>query len=242
MSRMNIGSDCHIHPTAVVGDDVVVGGRVTVGPYAVLSGPIDIGDDCWIGAHCVLGTPPEIYGFPHFSSYDAVGEGFGIEIGPRTVIRELSTVHKGSERRTIVGPDSFIMNRVSIEHDCQLGAGTVAAPGTTFAGHVTVGPGSNMGMNSAVHQRRVIGEGAMVGMGGIVTKDIPPFATVVGNPAAMHGANVVGMTRKNYPQPDITAISEAYSSQRIPDLSLLSDSTAEAYRRWLPISAKPLLT
>lgn len=242
MSMTNIGSDCHIHPTAIIGDGVTIGNRVTVGPFAVLSGQIDIGDECWIGAHCVLGTPPEIYGFPHFSSYEAAGEGFGIEIGPRTVIRELTTVHKGSERRTIVGPDSFIMNRVSIEHDCQLGAGTIAAPGTTFAGHVTAGPGINMGMNSAVHQRRVIGEGAMVGMGGIVTKDVPPFATVVGNPAALHGANSVGMSRKNYPETDITAVSTAYSNHAIPDLSLLSENTAVAYRWWTDIAAKPLLS
>jgi len=30
----------------------------------------------------------------------------------------------------------------------------------------------------------VIGKGAIVGMGAVVTKSVPPFATVVGNPAA----------------------------------------------------------
>lgn len=55
---MSERADCHIHPTAVIGADVLIGAGVTVGPNAVLTGPLEIGDDCWIGAGAVLGAPP----------------------------------------------------------------------------------------------------------------------------------------------------------------------------------------
>jgi UDP-N-acetylglucosamine acyltransferase len=50
-------------------------------------------------------------------------------------------------------------------------------------------------MDAVVHQRRVVGPGAMVGMGAVVTRDVPPFAKSYGNPARTVGANVVGLER-----------------------------------------------
>lgn len=238
---IDIGQDCRIHETAVIGEGVVIGDRVTVGPFAVLTGPLEVGNDCWIGAQTVLGSPPEINGFEHFSSYVAPSIGCGIHIGENTVIRELTAVHQGSERRTVVGANSFIMNRISVGHDVQLGDNTIAAPGVTFGGHVTLGPGCNMGMNSTIHQRRVMGAGAMVGMGGIATKDIPPFATVVGNPGVLHGANSVGMTRKGYAESDVEIVGSAYSNGRLPDLAALNETTATAFEWWRNLSTKPLI-
>lgn len=237
----DIGQDCRIHDTAVIGDGVTIGNRVTIGPFAVLTGPLEIGDDCWIGAHTVLGSPPEILGYEHFTSYEDPSGGFGILIGSGTVIRELTAVHKGSERHTIIGANSFIMNRISVAHDCQLGENTIAAPAVTFGGHVTLGPGCNMGMNSTIHQRRVMGAGSMVGMGGIATKDIPPFATVVGNPAVLHSANKVGMSRKGYGDADIDAVSTAYAAGRLPDPETLDEKTAAAFSWWLELAGKPLV-
>ncbi len=235
------GQDCRIHDTAVIGDGVVIGNRVTIGPFAVLTGPLEIGDDCWIGAQTVLGSPPEILGYEHFTSYENPSSGFGIVIGAGTVVRELTAVHKGSERQTVIGANSFIMNRISVGHDAQLGDNTVAAPGVTFGGHVTIGPGCNMGMNSTIHQRRVMGAGAMVGMGGIATKDVPPFATVVGNPGVLHGANTVGMSRKGYSEADIEVVGSAYAARRLPDLSALSETTAAAFTWWRDRAERPLI-
>lgn len=235
------GLDCRIHPTAVVGDDVDLGDRVVVGPYAVLLGPLVIGDDCWIGPHATIGTPPEIFGWEHPAVSDPSSGGFGVEIGPGSIIREMCVVHRGSERTTVVGARSFVMNRVSVEHDVQLGEFCVVAAGSTFAGHVTVGAGCNFGMGSVVHQRRLIGPGAMVGMGGVVTKDIPPFATVVGNPVRLHRANSIGMARQGYAERDIAGVIDAYAAGRVPDADMFSASVASAFDEWATAAAKPLL-
>lgn len=70
-----------------------------------------------------------------------------------------------------------------IEHDCVLGDFAHVSPNAVIAGGVRVGPLAWVGACASVRQLIEVGEGAVVGMGAVVTKDVPPGATVVGNPA-----------------------------------------------------------
>jgi acetyltransferase-like isoleucine patch superfamily enzyme len=56
-------------------------------------------------------------------------------------------------------------------------------PGATLAGEITIGAGAFIGAGAVVLPRLSIGEGAIVGAGAVVTKDVPPFTTVIGSPA-----------------------------------------------------------
>ncbi len=47
--------------------------------------------------------------------------------------------------------------------------------------------GASIGANATILAGRTIGEYAMVGAGAVVTKDVPPYAIVVGNPAVIRG-------------------------------------------------------
>lgn len=47
--------------------------------------------------------------------------------------------------------------------------------------------GASIGANATILAGRTIGEYAMVGAGAVVTKDVPPYAIVVGNPARIRG-------------------------------------------------------
>ena len=87
------------------------------------------------------------------------------------------------------------MNQCYIAHDSVVDDGATLASSVLLAGHVQVGDGANLGLGIAVHQFRAIGAGGMVGMSAAVTRDVPPFAKAYGNPAAVRGANVVGMQR-----------------------------------------------
>lgn len=237
---MSEQADCHIHPTAAIGPDVLIGTGVTIGPNAVLTGPLEIGDGCWIGAGTVLGAPPEILGALHPTSW-SVSAGLGIRIGARTTIRELSTVHQGSERRTEIGEDCFVMNRVGIEHDVQIGDRCVVSSGTTLAGHVSVGDGVNLGMHTVAHQRRVVGSGSMIGMGTVVVKDVPPFAKAFGNPVSLHGVNRIGMSRSGISEEDIAAIEAVYAAGSFGTSPTIPESLSEAFTWWRERADKPLV-
>lgn len=52
----------------------------------------------------------------------------------------------------------------------------------SFSG-ITLKKGSSIGANATLLPGITVGEGAMIGAGAVVTKDIPDYAVVVGNPA-----------------------------------------------------------
>jgi len=227
-----------VHPTAVLGDDVTLGDGNVIGAFAVLLGPLRLGDGNWIGAHTVLGGPAEIRGIEHGGPEGGVGT--GIEIGSNNVFREHVTVHQGHYARTRIGNDCYLMNRVYVGHDGEIGDGVTMASGVTLGGHVHVGAGANLGMNATVHQRRIVGPLAMVGMAAVVTHDIPPFAKAFGNPVRVRGVNRVGLQRQGADDATISALDsaleapldEAGAGGDDPALDGLPDQLQAAVRWW----------
>lgn len=75
-----------------------------------------------------------------------------------------------------------------VAHDCVIGDYVTFAPRVQCNGNVHIHDHAYIGASAVLKQGTpdrplVIGEGAIVGMGAVVTKDVPPGATVVGNPA-----------------------------------------------------------
>jgi sugar O-acyltransferase (sialic acid O-acetyltransferase NeuD family) len=75
-----------------------------------------------------------------------------------------------------------------IGHDCVIGDYVTFAPDVHCNGNVHIGDYAYIGAGAVIKQGSTskpltIGEGAIIGMGAVVTKDVPPFVTVVGNPA-----------------------------------------------------------
>jgi UDP-N-acetylglucosamine acyltransferase len=203
-----------VHPTAFVGDDVDLGSGNVIGPFAVVLGPTRIGDGNWIGAHAVIGSPAEIRGTDHGGCSGGVGG--GVEIGSGNVIREHVTIHQGHYATTRIGDDCYLMNRSYIGHDGVIGNRVTMASSATLGGHVHVGADANLGLGAIVHQRRVIGPSVMLGMGAVVTSDVPPFAKAYGNPCRVHGANRLGMQRQGVSADTIAALERAYAAGQVP--------------------------
>lgn len=75
-----------------------------------------------------------------------------------------------------------------VAHDCVIGDFVTFAPAVRCNGNVVIEDHAYIGTGAILKQGRpdkplVIGRGAIVGMGAVVTKDVPPGVTVVGNPA-----------------------------------------------------------
>jgi len=75
-----------------------------------------------------------------------------------------------------------------VAHDCIIGDFVTFAPRVMCNGNVHIEDHAYIGTGAIIKQGRpgqplVIGRGAVVGMGAVVTRDVPAGATVVGNPA-----------------------------------------------------------
>lgn len=75
-----------------------------------------------------------------------------------------------------------------VAHDCVIGDFVTFAPGVKCNGNIVIEDHAYIGTGAVIKQGQpgkplVIGRGAVIGMGAVVTKDVAPGATVVGNPA-----------------------------------------------------------
>lgn len=75
-----------------------------------------------------------------------------------------------------------------VAHDCVIGDYVTFAPGVKCNGNVVIEDHAYVGTGAILKQGKpgaplVIGKGAVVGMGAVVTKSVAPGTTVIGNPA-----------------------------------------------------------
>lgn len=115
---------------------------------------------------------------------------------PSAIIYEENSIGEGSLlcANTMVTSNAkigkfFHSNLYSyIAHDCIIGDYVTFAPRVSCNGNIHIHNHAYIGTGAVIKQGTsakplIIGEGAVVGMGAVVTKDVPPFTTVVGNPA-----------------------------------------------------------
>jgi UDP-N-acetylglucosamine acyltransferase len=203
-SSAEIGDGVEIGPFAIVGDECVIGDGCTISARASLERYVILGRNVKIGVGSVLGSDPQDLKFK--------GERTTVEIGDNTVVREYSTINRGTSQsfKTSVGPNSFVMSYVHLAHDCHVGEGVVLANMVQLAGHVTVEDRVILSGVTAVHQFTRIGRNSIVGGCSRVSKDVPPFVKAVGNPMKLYGLNSVGLRRNGFPAETILELKRAY--------------------------------
>lgn len=211
-----------IHPSAVVSDGAVVAENVSIGPFVVVEENVVIGEDSIIEAHAHIRSGARIGRSCHVftgASIGAVpqdlkfgGEESLVEIGPRTVIREYATVHRGTAAtgRTQVGADCLLMAYVHVAHDCVVGDNVILANAVQLGGHASVDDWAILGGLTGVHQFQRIGKHVMIGAGARVIKDVPPYSLAGNEPLGFSGVNAVGLKRRGFDQETIEKIREAY--------------------------------
>lgn len=238
-----------IHPTAVIDTTVKLGENVEIGPYSIIGPGVEIGADSIVGPHVVINGPTKIGTDNHIFQFASIGEvpqdkkfhgeESTLEIGDRNHIREFVTINRGTEDGggiTKIGSDNWLMAYIHIAHDCLVGDNVIFSNGTSLAGHVTVDDYAILGGFTLVHQFCHVGSHAFCGMGSAVSKDVPPYVIINGNPAHPHGLNQEGLKRRDLSKESLKHLRDAYKlvyrqgltiEEAMPKLEQLAESCQE---------------
>ena len=146
-----------------------------------------IGRYCTISNDVKFGADVVVHGFANLYGC-TIGD--GVRIGTFVEIQRDAVIGK----RVRIQSHTFICSLVTIEDDVFIGhnvnfindrhpTSPKAAAGTWTPEGTTVRRGVSIGTGAVIMCGVEIGEGAMIGAGSVVTRDVPPYAVVVGPPA-----------------------------------------------------------
>lgn len=189
-----------IHPSAVIDDEAEIHSSVYIGPQCVIgkckikantviypnvtiNDNITIGKNVTIGPGCVIGYDGFGYNrnekghlekFPHYGGVIIEDD---VEIGSNV------SIDRGVLDDTIIKQGAKIDNFCHIAHNVIVGKHSLVIAHAMIGGSTKIGDYSWIAPSAALMEGIKIGDKALVGLGAVVTKDVPDNTVVVGNPA-----------------------------------------------------------
>ncbi len=153
-------ADYYVHPTSIVEQPVSIGGGTRIWHFSHVMPGATIGSDCVLGQNVFVAR--------------------NVRIGNNVKVENNVSLFEGVtlEDDVFCGPSSVFTNvinprsHVSRKHEYR---------------PTPVGRGASIGANAVVVCGHSVGRYAFVGAGSVVTRDVPDYALVYGNPAVVRG-------------------------------------------------------
>ena len=151
-----------VHESSYVDDNVTIGHGTKIWHFSHIQSGSKIGNNCSIGQNVNIGN--------------------NVIIGNNVKIQNNVSVYEGVELEDYVfcGPSMVFTN-------IKLPRSEFPQRGTKYYLKTLVKKSASIGANATIVCGVIIGEYALVGAGAIVTKDVPPYSLVMGNPAKIVG-------------------------------------------------------
>jgi UDP-2-acetamido-3-amino-2,3-dideoxy-glucuronate N-acetyltransferase len=163
---MKINNKYFVHKSSYLDDDVTIGDNTKIWHFSHIQTGSIIGESCSIGQNVNIGN--------------------NVIIGNGVKIQNNVSVYEGVELEDYVfcGP-SMVFTNIKIPRS------EFPQRGKEFYAKTLVKKSASIGANATIVCGVTIGEYAMIGSGAVVTKDVPAYTLVVGNPG-----RIVGMVDK----------------------------------------------
>jgi UDP-2-acetamido-3-amino-2,3-dideoxy-glucuronate N-acetyltransferase len=162
-----IDPTARVHASAELEADVSVGARSSVWNRAVLRSGARLGAECVVGRDAFIDEGVQIGDRVKIQNgalvYHGVTVGNGVFIGPGAILTNDRFPRAVTPTGELARGDDWTVSPIELRDGCSIGAGAVVVAGT------------------------IVGRFATVGAGAVVTRDVPDFALVAGNPARRLG-------------------------------------------------------
>lgn len=160
MKKNNKKKGISIHETACVDKGVTIGKGTQIWHFSHILKGSRIGRDCRIGQNVVIGPD--------------------VSVGNNVKVQNNVSVYKGVtlEDDVFCGPSCVFTNVFNPRS---------AVPRMDEIRHTLVKRGATIGANATIICGNKVGSYAFAGAGSVVTRDIPDYALVYGNPAVLYG-------------------------------------------------------
>lgn len=157
---MSDNKDYFAHETAVIDEGCTIGRGVRIWHFSHIMEGCTIGDECNIGQNVVVSP--------------------GVILGKNVKVQNNVSIYSGviCEDDVFLGPSMVFTNVVNPRS---------AVNRRGSYSKTLVKKGASIGANATIVCGHDIGEFAFIGAGAVVTKEVPPYALVVGNPARQTG-------------------------------------------------------
>lgn len=151
-----------VHESSYVDDDVEIGDGSKIWHFSHIQSGAIIGKNCSIGQNVNIAN--------------------NVKIGNHVKIQNNVSVYEGVELEDYVfcGP-SMVFTNIKVPRS------EFPQRGTEFYQKTLVKKSASIGANATIICGVTIGEYAMIGSGAVVTKDVPAYALVMGNPGRIVG-------------------------------------------------------
>jgi UDP-3-O-[3-hydroxymyristoyl] glucosamine N-acyltransferase len=178
-----IGNNVNVHKSAIIENGVVIGDNVSIGANSIIHSGVVIKDSVSIGCNTVIGS--EGFQIIQMKNGPIKINHVGKTIISNNAIIENNTVIDRNlfEGFVDVGENVIIGSLCNISHNCIIRKNSVITAGVILCGSVVIEENVWLGMNVTVLNKVVIGRGAKIGIGSVVTRDIPNNTLAYGCPA-----------------------------------------------------------
>ena len=193
-----IHSSVVIHPNAVIDQDVFIGpftyiGKCTIKKNSIIYGHCHIYDNVVIGENVIINAGCSIGadGFGYFLNKSEELENFphigGVVIEDDVHIGANTCIDRGALGNTIIRKGAKIDNLVHIAHNVEIGRNSMIIADAMIGGSTKIGHNTWVAPSSVLRDAISIGDNVTIGMGAIITKNIPNGEIWAGNPGCPAG-------------------------------------------------------
>lgn len=153
-------SNYYAHPTAVIDQGCVIGNNVRIWHFSHIMKDCEIGEDCNLGQNVVVSP--------------------GVKLGRNVKVQNNVSIYTGviCEDDVFLGPSMVFTNVINPRS---------AIIRRDEYKQTLIKKGASIGANATIICGNTVGEYALIGAGAVITKNVLPYALVIGNPARQVG-------------------------------------------------------